>query len=381
MGEGLVIAEGEIWKRHRKIISTLFNYDFLKSQIPVIMDTSREFLDKLSNENLNEVKILDEFQRITGEAVDRVFFGTNVNSLTIDGEPLTMIFAKLIEDAIIVPSKMILGEWLYKKTPSAKILEKRLIRFRQVIFDLVRKRKTELENQKIDSDKKNLLDLLLEYQDKGNGLTEKEIVDEFISFLGAGMDTTAHLVTMIFYNLYNQPEYLKQIENEVEMHYKGTIPEEMTNEILNKLDVTQLVIKETLRLHNPATNLMPREVIKSHKLGNINLKCGDLVGIHMNVNFSNPKYFENPEKFQPERFVESVSGKMASENPFLFIPFSAGPRNCIGQHMSSLQTKIIVSEFLMRFNYKVSRRYKHAMAVTFTYGPNEPMLFDLQKKV
>jgi len=97
------------------------------------------------------------------------------------------------------------------------------------------------------------------------------------------------------------------------------------------------------------------------------------------LNNFNPKYFEDAEKFKPERWLEK-SGKEVAERQDIFMPFFAGPRNCIGQHLAQIAIKIIYSEFIKKFDYKVSDGYVHRMTFRFLYEPDQAMIFDLALK-
>ena len=93
-GNGLVFIEGETWKRHRKIISSSFNYDFLKDNVKVIRDTAVEFFNQMSDDNLNNYNVLFKIQEITGEIVGRIFFGKKLANYTVDGKLLTTELAE-----------------------------------------------------------------------------------------------------------------------------------------------------------------------------------------------------------------------------------------------------------------------------------------------
>ena len=89
MGNGLVFAEGSKWKKHRKILSSAFHYEFLKDIIPMLVNICDEFLDKLQNKDTKNIAIAEAFTEITGEIVGRVFFGEKFSEYNIRGIPIT----------------------------------------------------------------------------------------------------------------------------------------------------------------------------------------------------------------------------------------------------------------------------------------------------
>jgi len=384
LGQGLVTSEGALWKKHRKLISTLFQYDFLKSMIPTIVGVTREFLDELAKGDMKRVKIIDEFQKITGEIVGCIFFGKNLNKYTMDGQPLTLALAHLL-NAIVEASRnmwrFMVGDRVFMKLPRISALIKKVDRLKAICRNIITERKQlRKEKSTIDqsSNHEDLLELFIKEQEKEGegGLNDEEIVDEFMSFFVAGMDTTGHLTAMMAYNLHEHPEELEKIKQEVSQVYPFAKPSEITIENTNKLEQMQLVMKETLRYNSPVTGIMLREAVSDHMMGDIRIKKGTVVGIDWGKMSFNPKVYDDAEKFKPERWLKENKNIDA----FAFIPFGAGPRNCIGQHLAQIETKIIFSEFLSRFDFKVSEGYKHKMTLRFLYEPEQELIFDLSSR-
>jgi len=381
LGNGLLTSDGELWKHHRRLISSLFHYEFLKSNIPMIVETTREFLDELEKQTLERVIIMDEFQKITGEVVGRIFFGKSLSQYSLDGKPLTLFLADIISETGVKtqdPLRMIIGNKIYMKFPHMKKLQNKIQKFRKLCFKIISERKEQMKESKERlGDKKDLLGLLLENQNQESAyaLNDEEIIDEFVSFFLAGMDTTGHLLTMISYNLALHPQYLETLREEVSRLYEGKNVDEITINDLNGMEFMGLVIKETLRYNSPVPSTLPREAIDNHMLGDLKILKGTAVSPAWVQNSVNSKHFENPEKYNPYRWVNEAK----NIDPFIFTPFSAGPHNCIGQHLAQIETRIILSEFLSRFDYKISEGYIHKMTFRFLYEPVDPLPFNLTK--
>jgi len=376
-GGGLVMYEGEAWKKHRKIISNSFHYESLRSNISVVQNTTKEFFDKLTPEELQSYQVIPKIQDITGEVVGRIFFGEHLASYTLEGKPLTEVIAKLISDITVTalsPLSVMFGETMlkYPVLPVYWRLRQRIDRFREVCFQIVRDRKA-------SKDKGNdLLASLLETQnspDIENRFSDKDIVDEFITFFVAGMDTTGHLISMTLYNLTRNSQYYEVLQKERDLLYNKD--EKATVDALQKMDELHGILKETLRFHTPAVMLFYRVALKDHMVGDFPVKKGQWIKPEFMPLFHDEKNFENPEKFYPERWKEGA----AKLDPYAFTPFSAGPRNCIGQHLAIAESKIIISEFLERFDYKVKdEKYQLKMIQRFLYEPFEELVFELKPK-
>ena len=246
----------------------------------MIVNTSNQILDQIEMKHcLDDVRLMDEFQHITGELVGRSFFG---NSLLgqINGKPMTTELAELIGecmDVTISPFNILVGSKAVKLgiLPHHKRLMKRIKRFRDACESIIEKRKTELKIS--TNNRKDLLQALLEMQETSTdeAFTTVEIIDEFITFFLAGMDTTGHTLGMIMYYLSIYPEHLVRIKEEVDNYI---IDEKAIDQSrLNKMVYTTAFIKETLRVATPVPFLFHRTALEDHKLGPLFIKKETIV--------------------------------------------------------------------------------------------------------
>jgi len=337
-------------------------------------------LDELAKTNLTKVNILDELQKITGEMVGRIFFGQNLNKYKINGKLLTLYLADLMvrsttgfrKNYFIIMAFMVgINLELF---PSYREIMNEVREFRQVCIKIIQERKNSPHAKGTD-----LLGVLLETQNASKSeehFTDDDIVNEFVTFFIAGMDTTGHLTTMALYLLTQNPQSFSKLQEEVDQVYSKTDP--VTIEDLGHMDYMQCVLKETMRLYTPAPTIFPRIAQNDHTLGNLNIKKGTSVRPTPLYNFASPKYFEDPREFKPERWLIK---KEQDLEPFVFIPFSAGPRNCIGQHMAMIESKIIISEFIKKFKFNMSERdFDLVMTFSFLYRPKNHIEMDLKLK-
>jgi len=336
---------------------------------------------------MKNVDIMSEFQKITGEVVGRIFFGRNLNKYQLNGQPLTTVAAELLTELMsssLNKARIFLGTTIYNMTPTMIRVNAKIVQFRAICNEIINDRRKSLKTNpeqitnKIAGEK-DLLDLFLEQQQNNteDAIPDEEIIDEFVSFFLAGMDTTGHLVTMIVYNLCTHPEYLNEAIKEVEHLYKGKNEKQLSVEDLNSMEFMNLIIKETLRFNTPVTRLLFRTSMEDHNIGEISIKKGTDVTVVMANNNHNPKYFDEPEKMDPYRWSE---GRLKSLHPFAYTPFSAGPRNCIGQHLSTIEVKIILGELLSRYEIKISEGYEHKMTMRFLNETENPLMVDLRKR-
>jgi len=372
LGKGLTTSEGNHWKGQRKVMSNVFHFEFMKSILPSIQATARKNLSDLKKTSLSKVHAMDELQKTTGEVVGKVFFGEQLNDYTFDGKPLTLGLADLIVDISKInqePIRYILGGGFILKGVLArhrKVVE-RMNTFRSICSQIVQSRK----NSHPAAKSEDLLHILLNYEGSEGKMSDEEIVDQFVAMFLAGMDTTGHLLTMVVYYLDKYPKFKERMIQEMKQNYPlDRVP---TVEDLNKLEFTMAFLKETLRVNTPVIGVFPRKAVRDHQLKDIHVKKGDVINLEYHYNHHNPAYFDNVDDFEPERWLD----KSKTVESYAFTPFSAGARNCIGQHLALNEARIILGELLNMYDFKLQSGYQLKMASPFLYEPLDPILLDL----
>ncbi|RZC37551.1 p450 domain containing protein [Asbolus verrucosus] len=220
-------------------------------------------------------------------------------------------------------------------------------------MSVIAKRRKELENKKkeihdthntvVTKNKKVFLDLLLEATVDGKPLTQEEIREEVDTFMFEGHDTIASAISFALFSIANHPNVQKRIYEEQHALFGENKNPVITYASLQSMKYLEQVIKETLRLY-PSVPFYGRQTKEAVEYNGTIIPEGITIlilafGIHRNS-----KYFEEPEKFNPDRF-ENVDGK----TPYAYIPFSAGPRNCIGQKFAMLEMKSTLSKIIRHF--------------------------------
>jgi len=321
---------------------------------------------------------MHEMEEITGEIIGRLFFSENTydKKLKTTGRSLQIEIAYLLNDLMIEgrsPLCFLFGPNIIKQgwTAKQRNIMARINDLRDECTTLIRKRRASGEK------KGDLLDLLLESQSNSEvsmRMDDIEILNTYISFIGAGMDTTGHLVTMALYNLQKYPEWFEDLKKERDAKYNGS---KVTNDMLKDLVVLDAFLKETLRIHTPVPAPMPMVALQTHKLGNYTIKQGTYLRPDYFFTNFNEQFFTDPHKFDPNRWIDQPDLK----DPFAFTPFSAGPRNCIGQHLSTIEAKIMMCEFLNRFDFKSAiENYQPKMTFRMLYDPIPDFLIELIPK-
>lgn len=165
-----------------------------------------------------------------------------------------------------------------------------------------------------------------------------------------GHDTTTSSISFILYNLAKYPDVQQKVFEEVQNVLGDDVGKAVTMQDLNNLRYLELVIKETLRMY-PSAPLIGRKINEEVSFGDVTIPEGTNLTIAPFFLGRDPKIYSDPLKFDPLRFdVETNNEK---NNPFAYIPFSAGPRNCIGQKFAMLEMKSLTSKIVRNFQLSI----------------------------
>jgi len=181
---------------------------------------------------------------------------------------------------------------------------------------------------------------------------------------------------MTLYALQKHPDYLSKVLKEVHEIYNKEDP--ISYDSLNKMNWLSAVLKETLRVYNPtAIGPLFRTASVDHKIGDIHVKKGSMIGTAAVFSSFDSAHFEDPATFSPQRWLDNP----VINDAYAYTPFWAGPRNCIGQHLATIQAKIIVCEFLKKFEFETVKDYQLKMDNLKAYGPPDDLPMMLRLKV
>ncbi|XP_052808740.1 cytochrome P450 4F6-like isoform X4 [Mya arenaria] len=248
-----------------------------------------------------------------------------------------------------------LFDFIFYKTSVGRQFKKDCNFVHSVAEEIIHKRKNALdsgENVALEGKRYvDFLDILLTARDEeGVGLSSLEVRNEVDTFLFEGHDTTASAISWILYSLAEHPEYQKRCQQEVDQVLEGRDSDFVEWSDMPKFEFLTQCIKEGMRLHGPVP-IVNREVKEDFEIGGRNIPAGSIVqlniwALHHKESVWGPDHME----FKPERFSPENVDKMS---PFQFVPFSAGPRNCIGQHFAMNEEKSVLAKLLRNFTFRI----------------------------
>ncbi|XP_040280430.1 cytochrome P450 4F22 isoform X1 [Bufo bufo] len=368
LGDGLLLSHGEKWVRHRRLLTPAFHFDILKHYVKIFNQSTDIMHAKWHRLCTKGPVFLDMFEHISLMTLDSLLKCTFSYDSDCQEKPSDYIAAIYDLSQLIVEREHCLPhhfDFIYRFSSNGRKFQHACRIVHEFTANVVQQRKKALQQKGsenwIKSKKgktQDFIDILLLSKDEdGNTLSDQELRDEVDTFMFEGHDTTASGLSWILYNLASHPEYQEKCREEVTQLLKG----ESTHlewDDLSLLPFTTMCIKESLRLHPPVTAVSRRctEDIampdgKVIPKGNISLIS--IYGTH-----HNPAVWPNPEVYDPYRFDPSSTDQRSSH---AFVPFSAGPRNCIGQNFAMAEMKVVLALTLLNFKValdpnKVARR-------------------------
>ncbi|XP_023227356.1 cytochrome P450 4C1-like [Centruroides sculpturatus] len=215
---------------------------------------------------------------------------------------------------------------------------------KEIIAEKIKLREDERNNIKNNENPKSLLDFLLDATDKNPELTIESICEEIEFILGAAYETTALTVCWSLYLLSQHEDFQRKVQEELDAIFENDIDRFITNEDLHEMKYLECVIKETMRLY-PTVPVFSRKIKKSIRLGDKEFSKDWIFVVSIFNLHRNPNIFKNPNVFDPDRFLPE---NLSKRPPYAYIPFSAGPRMCLGNRSAMIKIKLILATILRK---------------------------------
>lgn len=378
-GQGLLLANGDVWHKQRNILRPAFFSDKLKEMVTDIstcaLDMVRSWEDFIIKHGGHsaEVEVALDIKNTTADILARTSFGSSYEKGKDAFEKQTQLYHLLSK--LRIKNTLIPG---YRFLPTAANRE--CMKLEKILNDdlreIVEARRKSVSDGAAASYGSDLLGLMLaaEYSEpdrhgKTVRLTNEEVIDECKTFFFAGHETTANLLAWTMVLLAQSQEWQERAREEV-LEICGKNGEPKADQ-LNKLKIMQMILNESLRFYPPVAEHGHRSSDPkqgSFKLGDKTLPPGTSFTIPcLYLHRSKEFWGEDADEFKPERFSNGV-GK-ACKHPNAFMPFGIGPRTCIGQTLAIMEAKVMMACILQRFKFDISPNYKHAPVASITMAP------------
>lgn len=368
LGNGLLTSEGDFWKKQRRLIQPAFHKQKLEELTGMMITCAEKCAQKFehyaaSGEAFN---LLPEMTALTLEVISKAIFSAGVDGkadmvgkqISLLNEYMMQKLKRPIRFPAVIPTP-----FNVKERKAMKILE-------TVVEEIIDRRRKE------GVSRDDLLSMLMDARDEdtGESMDNKQLRDELMTIFIAGNETSSNALTWTIYLLsQNQEQQEKMIQEIDEKLDSGLV---LNFNTVNGFHYVRQVIEESMRMFPPVWGV-GRRAIEDDEIGGYRIEKQTNVLIPLIYLHRSPKYWEEPDKFRPERFAPE---KRNSIDRYVYFPFGGGPRMCIGNNFAMLEMQLILITLYRRFRFKLQPGFKVEADPVITLRPKHGMMINAVSK-
>jgi cytochrome P450 len=351
LGDGLLTSEGEDWKNQRRRLQPAFHHEQIATYSQQIVELTEQMLGGWGDGEIHD--IYQEMKRLTLRIVARVLFDADLSQQAGEiGQALEAVweqFTARINSGLLIPEQI--------PTPGNLRLRRAIERLEGIVYQIIRERRVRQHHGQ------DLLSRLMEGNDgPGPQLSDRQLRDEVMTFLIAGHDTTALTLTWTL--------FLLSQHTQAETDLRGILQSSPAEHATNKSEPTgpdyaERLVKEALRIY-PTVWGISRVALKDCEIGGYTIPAGASVVMSQWVMHHDERYFENPARFDPERWQAEEASRLPR---YAYFPFGGGPRGCIGHSFAMLEAGLILTTLIRRFHLELVPDHPVVPYPSFTLYP------------
>lgn len=362
-GQGLLTSEGELWMRQRRLVQPAFHRRQLTTFTEVMVDEARTVVQEWRHlvQTGTPVNVAERMNRLTFNVVGRVLLGADPGALDAYSGTLRAIALQLLQFINARATR----PWalpLWVPTPRNWQFRRAVAIYDALVQQIISARRQAMQHA--EGQATDVLALLLAACDdtSGAGMSERQLRDEVITFIGAGAETSAHALSWTWYLLAQHPEVARRVHTELDTVLSGRMP---TLQDLPDLPYSRMVLDEALRLYPPSV-VLPRQANAPDEIGGYAIPKDAVVVISQYVTHRHPEFWSAPEQFQPERFTPAAE---TSRHRCAYIPFGEGPRMCIGKPFALMEMHLVLATIAQAYTLQVVPEHPVVPEVAVTLRP------------
>lgn len=337
LGKGLVTNDGEDWARQRRLMQPVFANRAIDKFDTVINEVTEALTKRWRTQDKDTPLWLDrDMSRITFQVVSRTLFGADIDEVS---DEMVEILEVLNQHPMQMSALLTMWPWI--PVPSNRRFKRTKARLDEIVNGLVEMHRAGAGTSG------DIVDRLLAARDDESGaqMDEKQMLDEIITLMLAGHETSATALVWTFYLLSKNPEAEQRLVDELDRVLGGRAA---SSADLAELPYLKQVVQESMRIYPPVWGIARRST-EDCEFGDYLIPANSYIALTMYVLHRHPEHWDNPERFDPERFAP---GAAKSRHAYAYLPFSAGPRACIGAGMAMLEVQLILAQLLQQFRVR-----------------------------
>ncbi len=335
ISNGLVSSDGTFWQKQRQLIQPAFHYTRIQSYAAEMVKATERLMSEWGSSQ--EVEIEEAMMKVALNIVNKTLFDANVTDASAQQVHEAMrIFQDIVGNEVKSPS--MLPDWIPTDHNRSRLKALKLLD--SIILKIINERRASGE------DRGDLLSMLLlsRFED-GSLMPDQQVRDEALTLFVAGHETTGTALTWTLYLLSQYPNQADKLREELDNVLAGRLP---TLDDLSQLPYIEMVIKESMRLYPPAW-MTSRMATEDTSIGDYAVKKGTMIFVSPYVTHHDPRWWELPDVFRPERFAAGWEEQVPR---YAYFPFGGGPRVCIGNTFAMMEARLIIATLVQAFHFK-----------------------------
>jgi len=349
-GEGLLTSEGDFWLRQRRLAQPAFHRVRIASYAATMVEYTQRMLHGWRGGEERDAH--QEMMRLTLQIVGKTLFDADVER---DAQEVGKSLELLLEIGANFRRAIFVPHWL--PTPTNLRAKREIAQIEKILYRIIGERRAS------GRDTGDLLSMLLSAQDEdGSGMTDRQLRDEAITLFLAGHETTASTLSWTWWLLAQNPTVEAKLHAELDAVLGDRAP---SLDDLARLAYTGHVITESLRLY-PAAGGMARLAIEDHEIAGYPVTKGMGVAMAQWVVHRDPRWYDAPEEFRPERWEDDLLKRLPR---FAYFPFGGGPRQCIGNTFALMEAALILATIARKFRLRLVANHPVVPLASITLRP------------
>jgi cytochrome P450 len=351
LGNGIMTSEGDFWRRQRRMMQPCFHRRVLERFGGLIHEVNLRFAERWAARAAagEPINLTDEVSELTLEIVLESIFGSDLERLEkqLGANPFEVVAKETNRDL------------------------KFAFRFRsltKLVGELIERRRRE------STEHMDFLQMLMAARDSADApMSNKELIDEVMTLIVAGHETTAAALTWTWYLVSENPDAAARLAAEAD---RVDTARPLSLEAAESLTFTHQVLNESLRLYPPGW-LFTRRTLEADELGGFSIGPRTDVFISPYLLHRHPEFWSEPEQFRPERFEEADAGE---RHKFAYLPFSVGPRHCIGENIALFEMLVHLCTMTRRFRLRRADRTPIELEAQINLRPRSPLMMTVETR-
>ena len=360
-GDGLLTNEGESWLRQRRLAQPAFHRERVAGYAKIMTEYSEEMLAAWHDGEVRDVH--QEMMQLTLRIVVRALFNVESREVGQISAAMNVLMSNSVGIRLLLPPAA-----RFLPTPAMIEFRRAIRHLEEMVYRII------AERRRNEADTGDLLSMLMQARDEdGSRMSDKQLRDEVMTFLLAGHETTALALSWSWHLLAQNPEAEAKLHEELDRVLGGRTPQFSD---LRNLNYTERVIKESMRLYPPAWSIA-RTVVNDFDIAGYRIPSGANVVMSTWIMHHDPRYFPDPYKFDPDRWLSEESKRLPR---FAYFPFGGGPRQCIGNSFAMMEATLLLATIAQRFQFRAVEGHPVMPIPSFTLRPKYGIKMNLNPR-